>query len=263
MGGAFLTSREIFENPIWQDVQKFRIFFFIYGNAVFAEEGVRIGGIKIQRGQFLRSYRNLSKDLEYVENKSVKTYSVSVIKRKVDSLVKENRLKIEETELGTLFTVVNYEEYQGFQRYSRKNVEQCWNSDGTVLEQQRNNNNKDIKDIKDNDIYIPVFEHWNSKEIIVHRKANAKMISHINARLEDYDLESVLEAIDNYKTIVDSDEYYFNYRWTLQDFMTPNRFAKFLTASKPFDNYRNKYPQNKRTGVGTKRDIESELNFDE
>lgn len=150
MGGAFLTSREIFDNPIWQDVQKFRIFFYIYGNAVFAEEGVRIGDLTVNRGQFLRSYRNLAKDLEYIENRAVKSYSVSTISRKVDNLVKENRLKVEDTEFGTLFTVVNYQQYQGFEQYKRGNLEQTRNSDGTEMEQRRNNNKKVIKDKKVN-----------------------------------------------------------------------------------------------------------------
>lgn len=113
--GAFLISREIFENAIWTDVVKFRIFFYIVGNAVFSEEGVEIGGIHIKRGQLLRSFRNLSDDLQYIENRKVKKYSVSVISRKVEQLVKENRLKIESTELGTLFTVVNYDLHLTFQ----------------------------------------------------------------------------------------------------------------------------------------------------
>src|SRR5690554_5644751 len=122
--GAFLISREIFDNPIWTDVVKFRIFFFIVGNAVFSEEGVNIGGIHVGRGQFLRSYRNLADDLQYIENRKIKKYSVSSISRKVDALVKENRLEIEHTELGTLFTVVNYELYQGLSNYRNSNLEQ-------------------------------------------------------------------------------------------------------------------------------------------
>jgi hypothetical protein len=157
MGGAFQTSREIFTNPIWSDIPKFRIFFYIVGNAVFANEGVRIAHLHIKRGQFLRSYRNLSDDLSYIENRKVKKYSVSVISRKIDSLVKEERLKIEDTELGTLFTVVNYDMYQGFEHYKKQELgtelEQCWNNDGTELEQSGNNNkkvNKDKKVKKDN-----------------------------------------------------------------------------------------------------------------
>jgi hypothetical protein len=135
MGGAFQTSREIFNNPIWQDVIKFRLFFYIVGNAVFSEEGVKQGSILIKRGQYLRSYRNLAADLEYLENKSLKRYSISVIKKKIDQLVSEERLKIEETELGTLFTVVNYAVYQGFDHYKTHNREQSENSPRTVREQ--------------------------------------------------------------------------------------------------------------------------------
>lgn len=156
MGGAFQTSRDIFTNPIWQDVPKFRIFFYIVGNAVFSDEGVRVGNITVQRGQFLRSYRNLQSDLEYLDNRSVKKYSLSVIKKKIDQLVNEERLKIEDTELGTLFTVVNYALYQGFDHYKnrtensvRTEREQGENSVRTERERSENNNNKDNKVNKD------------------------------------------------------------------------------------------------------------------
>ncbi|PAE27887.1 hypothetical protein CHI07_16950 [Paenibacillus sp. 7884-2] len=149
MKGAFQTSREIFENPIWSDIPKFRIFFYIYGNAVFAKEGTTVAGMHLDRGQFLRSYRNLQEDLAYIENRSVKKYSLSVIKRKVDSLVKENRLKIEDSELGTLFTVVNYETYQGFDHYKNQNLERSENAVGTDLERSENNNNNVNKDKND------------------------------------------------------------------------------------------------------------------
>lgn len=150
MGGAFQTSREIFNNPIWQDVIKFRLFFYIVGNAVFSVEGVKQGNILIKRGQYLRSYRNLAADLEYLENKSLKRYSISVIKKKIDQLVSEERLKIEETELGTLFTVVNYALYQGFDHYKTHNREQSENGARTVREQSENNNNNVKKVKKDN-----------------------------------------------------------------------------------------------------------------
>jgi hypothetical protein len=165
MKGAFQTSREIFENPIWQDVIKFRIFFFIVGNAVFAEEGVTIQDIHVKRGQFLRSYRNLINDLEYLDNRSLKKYSISVISKKIDQLVKEERLKIESTELGTLFTVVNYDEYQGFERYktptengARTEREHSENSPRTERERSENNNknvNKDKNVKKDKKDIIP------------------------------------------------------------------------------------------------------------
>lgn len=150
--GAFQTSREIFENPIWTDVVKFRIFFYIYGNAVFANDGTTIAGIHLNRGQYLRSYRNLQKDLVYLDKKAFKQYSLSTIKDKVDQLVKEGRIRIESTDYGTLFTVVNYEEYQGFERYTNLLSEQQPNSSRTVTEQYPNNNKNDKNDKNDKNV---------------------------------------------------------------------------------------------------------------
>ncbi|MET3659625.1 hypothetical protein [Sporosarcina psychrophila] len=152
LGGAFQTSRQIFDNPIWQDVPKFRIFFFIVGNAVFSKKGVRIGDVVIQRGQFLRSLRNLSEDLQYIENRKIKKYSISTISRKISSLVDEERLKIEETELGTLFTIINYDRYQVLDNYKKQPetaLEHSGNTDGTVSEHSWNNNKNVKKDKND------------------------------------------------------------------------------------------------------------------
>jgi hypothetical protein len=54
LSGAFLTSREIFENPIWQNIVEFRLFFLIYGKAIFSEEGYKQGNVFIGKGQWLR-----------------------------------------------------------------------------------------------------------------------------------------------------------------------------------------------------------------
>lgn len=148
--GAFQTSREIFENPIWTDVVKFRIFFYIYGNAVFADDGAMVAGVHLKRGQFLRSYRNLQNDLAYREKRGYKQYSLNTIKQKIDQLVKEGRIKIEVTDYGTLFTVVNYEEYQGFGRYEKPLSERQKNGKRTQSERQVNNNKNDKNVKKDN-----------------------------------------------------------------------------------------------------------------
>ena len=146
MAGAFQTSREIFENPIWHNIVEFRLFFLIYGQAIFKEEGYTKGGVKLEKGQWIRSYRNLQSDLEYVENRSVKKYSLSTIHRSVEHLVKDERIKIEECELGSLFTVLNYARYQGLDNYKRDNEnaertesERRENGNETESERQRNN----------------------------------------------------------------------------------------------------------------------------
>jgi len=161
MAGAFQTSREIFNNPIWNDVPKFRLFFFIYGQAIFSESGYMIGNVHLKRGQYLRSFRNLRDDLQYLENRSVQKYSLSTISRKIDQLVKEGRLKIEDTELGTLFTVVNYASYQGFDNYKNNNEnaertdrERRENSNETQRERTGNNNKKVKNDKKEKKRYL-------------------------------------------------------------------------------------------------------------
>ncbi|MEA1855615.1 DnaD domain protein [Cytobacillus sp. OWB-43] len=189
MKGAFQTSRGIFENPIWNDIPKFRIFFYIYGNAVFSKEGTTVAGMHLKRGQFLRSYRNLRDDLAYVENRSVKQYSLSVIKRKVDSLVKENRLKIEETELGTLFTVINYEQYQGFEHYKNSNLERSENALGTGMERSENNN-KNVN--KDNNV--------KEKTTTTTAPENpVQLFEYLLCRLSPIQMNSLYQWVDDFK----------------------------------------------------------------
>lgn len=150
--GAFQTSREIFDSSVWTDIIKFRIFFYVYGNAVFAREGIDIAGIHLKRGQFLRSYRNLQKDLEYVEKRHTKIYSLHTIRKKIEQLVKEKRVEIESTNMGTLFTVVKYDEYQGFERYKKQMSATAFATpSATASEQQlpqQVNNNKNVKNVK-------------------------------------------------------------------------------------------------------------------
>ena len=147
--GVFQTDREIFNNPVWKNILKFRLFFYIYGNAVYLDAGKDYTSIHINRGQFLKSYRKLQEGLEYIENHAVKQYSLSQISRAIDELIEEKRIKKTDTELGTLFTVCNYEEYQGFERFKEDSIEQIKNTDGTLMEQMRNNNKKDNKDKND------------------------------------------------------------------------------------------------------------------
>jgi hypothetical protein len=88
-----------------------------------------------------------------------------------------------------------------------------------------------------NPIYT-VFDHWNSKGIIAHRELTNKLKGHINARLENYTLEEILAAIDNYATVLKGEEYFFSYKWSLEEFLTRgNGLIKFLSTSDPLTNY--------------------------
>lgn len=149
MSGTFQTSREIFDNPIWKNIVDFRLFFLIYGKAVFSDSGVRLSeDLVLNRGEWCRSIRKIQEDLTYVENRQIKTYSTSVISRCIKRLEDSQRICTRLHELGTVFTVVNYELYQGFGGSKKdnleRNLEQSGNSGGTVGEQS-GNNNKNVK----------------------------------------------------------------------------------------------------------------------
>lgn len=201
MGGAFQTSREIFKHPIWNDVIKFRLFFFIVGNAVFSDQGVRVGNLTLKRGQFLRSYRNLANDLEYLDNRSLKKYSISVLKKKVDQLVKENRLEIEDTELGTLFTVVNYAMYQGFDHYKNSTE----NRARTARERGENNNNKVNKDNKEKR-YMDLSIHGNNLlNIYLKHYQGTFNKPHKKVSIDNYDL--IIKALESFSELTDNEEF--------------------------------------------------------
>lgn len=143
-GNFFKIDRAIFNHSIWQDPVQFRIFFYLIGKAVFAKDGLMVGNVHIPRGSVLKSYRRLRDELEYIENNAVKKYSLSKIHRALEKLEAAEMIRKHETELGTLFEVVNYAKYQDKQTNEMEAWNGTQNADGTQMEQGWNNN-KNVK----------------------------------------------------------------------------------------------------------------------
>lgn len=51
-----------------------------------------------------------------------------------------------------------------------------------------------------------------------------------------FDLEEIYEAICNYKNVLNSDLHYFNYKWTLTDFLNRG-LDKFIEDADPLNNF--------------------------
>lgn len=113
MQGWVKMHRRIVEHDIWNDVTTFRLFSLLIFKASH-KDGVKVRGIEINRGQYLRSYSKLAEDLEYKEGRGYKKVAKSTVLRSVRKLVEEGMVSVRETEHGTLFTVCKYQEYQGF-----------------------------------------------------------------------------------------------------------------------------------------------------
>jgi len=78
----------------------------------------------------------------------------------------------------------------------------------------------------DYDPIIDIFNYWNKKEIIIHRKLDQATSSSINAKLKDYSIDEIRDAINYYSTILKDDDYRWDYAWTLKEFMQKG-FEKF------------------------------------
>ena len=102
-----------------------------------------------------------------------------------------------------------------------------------------------------------VFEHWNSKDIIQHRKLTDKIKRAIKGALKNYSADEICAAIDNYVAILTDDKYYWSYKWTLQDFLQRG-IEKFLDFETAAQNYLKDKPKS-RDAPTMSRNVENAL----
>ena len=74
--------------------------------------------------------------------------------------------------------------------------------------------------ITNTNIINSVFEYWNSKNIIKHRELTKDIENAIMKALKAFDLEEIKRYIDRYSDVITDEAYFFNYKWTLKDFLS-------------------------------------------
>ena len=81
-----------------------------------------------------------------------------------------------------------------------------------------------------------IFKHWNSKDIIRHRRLTDKIERAINGALRDYGEDEICRAIDTYALILKDDKYYWSYKWGLREFLQRgiDKFLDFDIASQNY-----------------------------
>lgn len=92
------------------------------------------------------------------------------------------------------------------------------------------------KEIKNKQIRA-LFEHYVSKNIVKHKKLTDAMKRAINARLKDYTFEELKKAIDNYATVLHSDNHWFTHIYPLADLMREKDVTRFLDEADPLNNF--------------------------
>lgn len=111
MEGWIKLHRKLLENDIWHDVTTFRLFTLLLLKASY-QDGLKINGITVNKGQYIRSYSKLAEDLTYKEGRGFKSIAKSTISKSVKKLIDNQMIQTEDTLSGTLFTIINYTKYQ-------------------------------------------------------------------------------------------------------------------------------------------------------
>ncbi len=108
------------------------------------------------------------------------------------------------------------------------------------------------KRIKENvkEIYIVVFNHWNSLGVIKHKVMTETMQTAIRSALNNYSAEEICQAMTTYGQILSGEEYYWSYKWTLEEFIRRG-LEKFMDADAARENYRIKEDRIHERGAAT------------
>jgi hypothetical protein len=91
-----------------------------------------MNGVKVGRGQYIRSCLFLAEDLVYMANGNLKYPSNSMIKSSIDRLVDLKHIQTEETKYGLLFTILSDGREE---TYHEKTTERLLNSRRTTGKQ--------------------------------------------------------------------------------------------------------------------------------
>jgi hypothetical protein len=110
MSGWVKLTKEFTNDELWYNVSAFRLYVWILLKASY-RDGHVINGVVLKKGQYIRAYSELGKDLMYIEGRSKNVLAKSTVKRAVDKLVKKGLLETEETQLGTKFTIVHLDQF--------------------------------------------------------------------------------------------------------------------------------------------------------
>lgn len=258
--GWIKIHRKLKNHFVYKDSEMLHIWLNILLNASHKYHEVFINGnvVELYPGQVIYGRKEWSKTLGITESK---------LRTRIDTLINTGMISRFTTTRYSILTVKNWCDYQDFYEKTESFNHQCSQNDNQVNSQskeselndldensnQANNHtdnqqdatNKNVKNDKNN-----IYEFWNEKGIIVHRKLTKKMDTKIRSTLKDYSLEEIKQSISNYAEIVLSDKYYFSHKWTLDEFLQRG-IAKFANREVAVANYIskniNESPQGSKT----------------
>lgn len=170
------------------------------------------------------------------------------VKRELNTLIKANVIKVvKEASFNSTREIGFNKDYDQWDIENSRVI----SIQGTNLPTGGENTHQERKNLKENykEIYIAIFDHWNSKGIIKHKKLTDKTKRKIKSALKDYDVDDLKKIIDTYAEVALGEKYWFDYKWTLEEFLQRG-VMKFENREVALQNYikdeykdRHAYPQ--------------------
>lgn len=87
---------------------------------------------------------------------------------------------------------------------------------------------------------------WNTQDIIQHKKVTVGAKKAIDKAIKnaDYTEAEIFKAFKNYATVLHSSNYFWDYKWTMEDFLNRG-LGKFVDEAEPLANTKKKEKQKK------------------
>ena len=120
--GFILLSRDLLDKSIFGEPDMLKLWIFILLRTNFGKKSYEYSGVKVGRGQFLRSYRAIARDCAYTLRGKKVQWSPGKVERMMNTLVRDSRIRIiphDQPNVGTLIEVINYDKWQSIASYAK------------------------------------------------------------------------------------------------------------------------------------------------
>lgn len=250
--GYIKVHRKMMNSDVFTDSNKMKLWMICLFNVAYEQTSQLINGEKVtlNAGEFVTGRYVLEEQFNKGVKKANRVSGITLM-RMLKSFASSQMLNIKTTNKYTLVTVLNWSDYQDSEQQSDIKVTSNRHQPDTKKKYKKYKelNNKDI---------VRIFDHWNSKKIRVHRTMDDKLTKQIQILIDELGSEQIIMAIDTYDAIIKSKEYYFDYKWSLIDFLKRG-ISKFTDEEVAKSNYRSgtngldrkeKYAEDSTEGIG-------------
>lgn len=117
------------------------------------------------------------------------------------------------------------------------NASKCYQELANLADND-NDKEKDNDIKKENNKKKEIFDFWNLKNIIQHKKLTEDTEKSIEKALKQYTEEEIKTYIDRYNRVIKDKSFFFDYKWTLKEFLSrKDGISSFCDDGSKWQNY--------------------------